>query len=225
MKSNLFINFYQDKNEARQRELLICVLANVYNEEIDTVNILVSNRDSNSLMALMEKIKPAYHPKISIIPFNNRPALNDYFRLTQKYPQDINIIANKDIILDVNSLKRLKYWEWKNYFLALTRWDFINNKLEKDKAVFYNQPDSQDTWITKGIIPQVNGGNIKLGTCGVDNKIAYLLQNHYEVINPSLEIKTYHLHLTNIRNYMDRVGRPIERIPPPYKIIQPTILT
>ena len=41
-----------------------------------------------------------------------------------------------------------------------------------------------------------------LGVGGCDNKIAYVMkQSDYEVLNPCREIKTYHKHKSNIRNW------------------------
>ena len=107
--------------------------------------------------------------------------------------------------------------------LALTRWDISDKDDYKNGAVFFDRPDSQDTWIFRGGIPQMAGAEFGLGLCGCDNSIAYMIEQcGYNVINPSRTIKTYHLHLTNVRNYIDVVGQVIERIPPPYKLLHPT---
>jgi hypothetical protein len=89
--------------------------------------------------------------------------------------------------------------------------------------VLFDRADSQDTWIFKGGVNQVSGADFTMGIAGCDNAIAHLLEQHgYNVINPSRTIKTYHLHLTNIRNYTDISGNAIQRIQPPYKLINPT---
>lgn len=224
MKTNLFINFYQDKNTARQNELLICVLSNIYNKELDTINIIVANNDLISLLKLKDKVNDDFKQKINIIPFELRPTYNHYFKFTEKYPDDINIISNKDIVLDEKSLQTLKAWDWKNYCLALSRWDFVNANMDINQAIHYNHADSQDTWMVKGVFKQCNGASFGLAIAGCDNKIALLLEQHYNVINPSLEIKAYHYHLSNIRNYTNIIGHAIERIPPPYKLLTPIAL-
>lgn len=225
MKANLFINFYCDKDKKRQNELSICVLSNIYNKQIDRVVILVSNNDLVELLRLIEKVDSYFKDKIIIKPFEARPTFNNYFKFTEEYPKDINIIANKDIIIDSESLIKLKSWHWGNYCLALSRWDFVDSMLDAKKAVHYNLPDSQDTWILKGSFKQLKDANFGLGIAGCDNKIALLLEEYYTVINPSIDIKTYHLHLSNVRNYTNIVGHAIERIPPPYRLIQATIIT
>jgi hypothetical protein len=105
--------------------------------------------------------------------------------------------------------------------LALSRWEIQN--LEKNISTHFDRDDSQDTWIFLGSVNNINLADFTLGVCGCDNKIAYLLgENGYYVINPSKTLKTYHLHLTNVRNYLNVVGEATERIPPHYKLIETT---
>jgi len=55
-----------------------------------------------------------------------------------------------------------------------------------------------------------------------DNRLAYDIQAHgYNVINSCHTIKTYHLHNSNIRNYLNDKNEPIERIPQPYLLVNP----
>ena len=90
-----------------------------------------------------------------------------------------------------------------------------------DKIVrFHNRRDSQDCWIVKGRFKDIPQANFTLGKKGCDNKIAYLLSKYYDVINPSQSIRTFHLHLTNIRNYAPH-GTSEDLVPPPYKFLVP----
>ncbi len=216
MKTNLFINFYKDKNNNRQNELNCCLIKNLKNQSLDKLIIIVNQKDINYLSNIISNNNS--ESKTSIIIQNERPTYNCYFKLSTKYNNDINIIANSDIVIDKNSIEKLKKWDWKNYCLALTRWNYTNNLANEDAIVFYNQIDSQDCWMIKGAYKNIPEANFSLGTLGCDNKIAFLLSKHYDVINPSKTIKTYHYHLTNIRNY-DRKTSPI--IKPPYKLLTP----
>lgn len=55
-----------------------------------------------------------------------------------------------------------------------------------------------------------------------DNKIAYeATQSGYHVTNPSLSIKTIHLHEVDKR---DHVRTPLNTVPPPYMTVPPTII-
>lgn len=224
MNVNLFVNFYEDSNKARQRELLICVLANIYIKEIDTVHILVEKKHLDGLFEFLAKVKEECQHKVDVIPFEGRPTYNDYFKFTEKYPKDLNIIANKDMIMDGESLQKLKNWDWTNRCIALSRWDIVDDNLVLEDAVLFDRADSQDTWIVKGAFPQIPTVDFGLGIAGCDNAIADRLSKFYEMVNPSLEIKTYHYHVTEVRNYLTVQKLPKEKVPQPYKLITPTML-
>jgi hypothetical protein len=225
MKANLFINYYVDSSKERQEELDVCVIANIENPQIDTLTILLSDKDLISLNDLTKDLDVENQLKIDTIVFEGRPTYNDYFKLTEAYPKDINIIANTDMIMDSLSIKRLKGWEWGNNCLALSRWDFINNTCRYADATLFNRPDSQDVWMKKGAFRQINEVYFGLGVAGCDNSIAHHLSKYYNVINPSLDIKTYHYHLSQVRNYTNVNGIAITRIEPPYQLVTPTLLT
>jgi hypothetical protein len=224
MKANLFINYYIDSSRERQDELEVCLLSNIHNGAIDTITILLSDNHLYALNELTCRLEVFNQLKINTIIFEGRPTYNDYFKLTEQYPEDINIIANTDMIMDFKSLIRLKSWKWDNTCLALSRWDFTDSKINFKDAVHFNRADSQDVWMIKGAFPQIKGNSFGLGVAGCDNSIAHSLSNHYHIINPSLDIKTYHYHISNVRNYTNTNGIAIERINPPYKLIQPTFL-
>ncbi len=225
MRANLFINYYIDKNTVRQKELETCVLANMFNREINSITIFVDEDHRGKLEAFMLMHGVSKLPiQVHIKNFIGRPTFNDYFRLTKEYKEDLNIISNKDIIMDVASIRRLKEWNWRNYCIALCKYDIIDNNLDIEKAVHYNHADSQDTYILKGAFPTLFGVDFGLGIAGNDNSLCYHLSQKFDVINPSLDIKSYHYHLSDVRNYVDRVGRVIERIPPPYLTIAPSFL-
>lgn len=154
-----------------------------------------------------------------IYPIQGRPTFKDFFNAINKVtlPTDINIIANSDIYfqeLDYNHFQHLT----PNDCYALSRWD-----VQPDgSAIHYNNSGSQDTWIFRGAIKMVEGANFTQGIAGCDNKIAYLLkQAGYNVTNPSLSIKTYHLHLSGIRSYdRDKNGRPVRKV---YRLPHPRV--
>ena len=229
MKINLFTTLYIDKNKLRQNELETCVFENILNDLIDRVFVLIENPSifygykSNTLKSIQNKLEEQ-NPKAIAIFVKKRPSFKDYFEKTQGYKNDINIISNSDIVFNKESLKRLKKWNWGNYCLALSRYD-IKRVDNLYCGELFDRADSQDTWIKKGAFPNIPKATFTMGIAGCDNVIAHLLSNHLTIINPSLEIKTYHLHLTNVRNYIEN-GKldEIKRLPPPYKLIKPTCL-
>lgn len=223
MRNNLIVNYYRDKVVERTNELDFCILENIKNELIDNIVVIANQSDMNHL----DSICPS-ESKQKMIPIitGDRPSFNDYFRITSIFSDEnnINIISNLDIIIPAESLIAIPYYmTTEKTCLALSRWDINNGAAYKNNSTLFDRWDSQDTWVFKGGVPIIADADIQLGKAGCDNKIAYLLeQSGYNVINPSKTIKTYHLHLTNIRNYTDVVGQAIERIPPPYKLIIPT---
>jgi hypothetical protein len=117
-----------------------------------------------------------------------------------------------------NVLKQLNdiYFEDLSYIknlgedsvFALTRYNVDINGV----ATFWNTPDSQDVWIFNGKIKEVIDCDFSLGIGGCDNAIAERMRRSgISVLNPSLQLKTYHLHNTNYRTY-----DPSKTIPVPY---------
>lgn len=211
---NLYINFYKDKNPDRQKELEYCLAANQEIEELNRIYLFIEEKDIAYTKTL------PINWKVILVKASGRPAYNDYFRFTNKHPEDINIIANTDIIMDSTSLKMLLEWDWMDRCLALSRWD-LREDLIIDNAVHYKHWDSQDTWIVKGKFPNMPEATFTLGMKGCDNRIAYLLNRTHKVINASLQIRTYHYHNSQIRNYAPQ-GIDKDVVRPPYKIIKAT---
>lgn len=126
----------------------------------------------------------------------SRMRFNDYFDLISKVSNDdeYNIIANADIYFD-ETLLLIEGQDKKNVY-ALNRWNIINNKKQH-----YNELCSADVWIWHGVPKNVNG-DFYLGWNGCDGRLGYEIENAgYNLYNPSLSIKSYHVHQTNIRNY------------------------
>jgi len=213
MKINLFTQYYFDKNIERQHELFYCLGKNTSNN-FQKIIVLVENEE---VKELVEK----HFPICKSINICKRASFNDFFAIMGKdeYFNDINVMSNSDIFFeDLDIIKDYIANVPKNTCLALSRYDYHSNG--------YIQPflraDSQDTWIFNGnpkIHTELDYG---MGIAGCDNRLAYDIQSHgYNVINPCHTIKTYHLHNSNIRNYLNDKNEPIERIPQPYLLINP----
>lgn len=224
MNYNLIVNFYQDKTSERQAELDFSLIENFKNQKFEHFLVIVSEKDYSKLLSICpEDCKKKLIPVV----IETRPTYNDYFYFISKtFPDtnNINVLSNLDIIIPEETLIYSTFYltEPKSC-LALTRYDINNGENYKSNSTFFNRADSQDTWIFKGSVENISGANYGLGIAGCDNGIAHLLETvGYVVKNPSITLKTYHLHLTNIRNYTNVVGQAIERIPPPYKLLTPT---
>lgn len=144
---------------------------------------------NNSSLSEIDSFVPIYS--------SYRLTFQDFFNRINKLTSenDINIIANSDIYFDstIKLSEKIKTTEC----YALSRWEVqLNNVTEH-----FARPDSQDAWIFRGPIKNISA-DFFLGYRGCDNRLAYEIQKSgLKISNPSLSIKSYHLHLTGIRNY------------------------
>ena len=148
-----------------------------------------------------------------------RRTFSELFRMCK--PDRVNVVANSDIYLE-----RLAHTPPVGTVWALSRYDVDPTGAE----VLWDHADSQDTWIVYGGPHEVDCP-FPMGIPGVDNRLIHALQGAgFTVTNPSKTIRTYHLHLSSYRSYLDggtgqgRGGVKIERVPPPYGYAKPTEL-
>lgn len=203
MRTILFINWYEEKNPKRAKELFTCLQKNIANTEIDFIVNISST--------------PINQKGVIDAPYKDRLTFSDFFHCINKTikEDDISIIANLDIFFDDTLLlaKAIK----KNQCYALSRWE-INPDGSRGEKQIQTRGDSQDVWIFKGHIKGIEG-DFPLGKLGCDNRIAYEIKEAgYEVLNPSRTIKPWHLHNSGVRNYStihrDKVSPPYHRIIP-----------
>ena len=127
------------------------------------------------------------------------------FDITRQNPNDINIISNTDIFFDssINEVKKIS----NNEAWALTRWNYLGD----NRAEFFNRHDSQDVWIFRGGARKDLDGNYPMGKPGCDNRLAFELKRAgYLVRNPSLSIRCFHYHISEVRTFdwNDKVAEP-----------------
>lgn len=145
-----------------------------------------------------------------------RPTFKELFALCK--PNRVNVIANSDLYFE-----RLAHHPLPGEVWALSRYDIDPT----GEAILWNNRDSQDSWIVCGGPHQVDC-EYPMGIPGVDNRLIYeLRQAGFKVSNPSKTIRSYHLHQSQYRSYLQgesgrgRGGEKIERIPPPYSFEAP----
>ena len=183
---NLFVSYYNEKNVIRSKEIKMCLVKNKTCKSIS--NIFVLSEINND--------KFLEDNNFDVISINNRPTFNDFIDVVNKITtkEDINIISNSDILFD-DSLDVLNDYELKGHSFALTRWQLNNN----GKLRLTELPNSQDVWIFKGNIININA-NFNIGIPGCDNRLAYEIKRvGYSLSNPSISIKTFHNHQSNYR--------------------------
>ena len=214
-KTNLYLNYYEDKNEVRNSELITCFTNNLSNKNIDNIYVFVNNEDGQKLYNRY-LVTGRYH-ELNIIFSETRPTYRDYFNEINKNTSDIdvNIISNTDIYFD-ESIKYAGLLTPNNCY-ALSRWDV---KPDGHTALHFNHADSQDCWIFKGKVKDVPDCDFTMGLAGCDNAIAERLnRSGYSVENVSGTIKAYHLHISGINNY-----NPEVKVPQPYLMVHSTII-
>lgn len=201
MKVNLFLSTYNEPHEKRALELELCLQRNTDNPLL-TVYALNEAPRETILPDVVQNIN--YNGK--------RPTYNDFFLEANRLADEdtISIISNSDIYFLTEDVQLICDHLKPNQCYALTRWDIQ----EQGDPILLDRVDSQDCWVFKGKIKDVDIPYC-LGKPGCDNNSLYrLICAGYEVSNPSKSIKSYHLHLSGIHYYTgnDRVDGPYWRL-------------
>jgi hypothetical protein len=156
--------------------------------------------------------------KLDFVEHGRRPTFSELFEFSNKIGNTvIKIVANSDIYFDETlklASEALERWD----VLALTRWD-----LNEDNSLkFYNNFKSQDVWIyQKQIRPVI--GCYHIGRHGCDNRLVYEFKSeNYRIANPSLSIKTIHVHQSALRSYFDDPN--YEFVLPPFGYLLPVVI-
>lgn len=178
----------------RQREVDECIMKNALDETIDRI-VLLSEVDFTPF------------GKIEVLRVTDRPTFQHAFYQVSYGEEDIVIVANSDITFE--GLENLKFVDWKDTVLALSRHDIKTDGTIK----LWNHPDSQDVWIFKGSMKPFFC-NFHIGRYGCDNRLAHeLLQAGYKLYNPANKIIAKHLHL--VRSESGKYSP----VPEPYKLV------
>ena len=211
---NLLIEYFQSSNKQRDIEYKYCINENIKNSEIKKIWVFISD---NSVLDIQSD-------KIQIIKINNRPTYNFLIDWSnQNLKNEICIISNGDIFF--NQTLSFLNDNLNNTFIALTRWDLVNQD-GKWFAQFYNHPWrgnittgqlSQDCWIYQSPIKTDERLNFTMGKPGCDNRIVQIYHElGYNVKNPSLQIQSFHVHNTNYRTY-----NHTDIVMGPYLLVEP----
>lgn len=199
----LFQPYYYAPTDTRRKENERCLRANI--ELLAITKIVLVIDDGSEL--------PCTDAKIKVIRFEKRPTYNDFFELMQTHGGEYNVLANTDMYFD-STIKKIQAMR-ANQCYALTRYEPVFGSW----VLYPHHQCSQDTWVFKGAPKGINGdfGN---GRPGCDNRIAAEIEKAgYQVSNPALSIKTYHVHQSNERFYTRS-----ETVPEPYKLVPATAL-
>ena len=214
---NLFCQYYIDKSNTRQQEIIYCLQKNVENIHIDKIYLLNERIFTFSELGVSNKTN-----KIIQFQISKRLTYQDVFQyISANNINGYNVIVNSDIFLD-HTIERLKYSDihLSKKMLALLRYEYNIINIRQSK-LFGPRFDSQDTWIIHSAqnipVDQQKVFDFEFGKPGCDNKIIYLMNIlGYEVINDPNTVKTYHYHTSQVRNYTNK-----NIIPNPYGLLMP----
>lgn len=206
----LFISAYPEKDRSRAEELHTCLMNNLKSGCFDAIWVIVE--DDGKGIEYLRDVSPY---TVNILPCTVRPTFRTFFEcannIMARLGNDQNIIsvfANSDIYFEeIQILPKF------DEIFALTRYEVKRN----GPITFLNRADSQDSWIARGFIKIPKYCDHFQGRGGCDNRLAAELLNvGYKVLNPSLTIKSFHLH-DGDKSYTgatERIGRP-------YHLVQP----
>lgn len=198
---NLITSYFTDTNPTRQQELNTCYVNNQLNEMFDS-HIILTDVYTNDIKL---------NDKTVLINIHERPTFDLFFHHAKK--DCWNVICNSDIYFD-ETIKLIENRN-KNEFIALARWD-----VNKDGVpTLLNRNDAQDAWMFYGKPKESLKASFYFGIPGCDNVLLYnAKKSGYAISNPSLTIKAYHLHNSNVRNYSTAAN---DRLQPPYELLAP----
>lgn len=211
---NVIYQYFRHPNTSRHNEIQYALKRNCENPHVNRIILLNERTYTDKELGIVS-------PKIEQHVINQRLLFKDVFDHIDKHEvTGYNVIVNADIFVDdsISLLKRSNMHSVKS-MIALLRYEY--NRSNGTSRIFGPRPDSQDTWIMHSNFnvcsPMRSIFNIPFGKPGCDNKIVYLMHLFgYTVYNVPQQIKTLHVHNTNIRDYTRK-----DVIPDPYGYVFP----
>ena len=198
--TNLIISLYNEKNEIRIFELLMCLYENLKNKYISKIHILLETSDESYLIKTVLELfmqKNDYlKDRLIIKTITKRPSYNCFFDYVDNNIIGTTIIANSDIIFD-KSLIHLKYLK-DDDFISITRTE--NNKRNEILSLYTENKEkrinvfSQDAWVFKSPMKYKVKNEIEPGTMQCDSYLNYTLsKTNYKCYNLCNDINLFHV--------------------------------
>lgn len=185
---HLFVSYYVDSNPTRAAEINACLQLNCQNRLFQKIIII------NESTADIAGITPS--ERIVILHNPSRLRFCDFFAYANTFTQEdtINILINSDIVLGENfNAIALK----PKQAFCISRHEFLG---QGNYAVLVGG-GSHDCWIWRGHMSEAIGVFF-MGKFFCDGVLCnQMYEREYELKNPMLDLKIYHVHCTNIRNY------------------------
>jgi hypothetical protein len=203
-KLKLITVLYNETNYARIGEYKTCMQKNLSHPSIDAIHVVydISKDDQNCYLLEYLKSLP-----ITISFVTGRPSFAHCFRVANElYPESKIILSNADIYFN-NTLSVLENYDLVGKFLAITRKNIDKNgKLLNLPGAYIGKPEpSQDVWMFSTPILVSPREDITIGLVHCEGEISYAAKSsQLHVINPYFSIDCCHLHMSNVRHWVDR---------------------
>lgn len=197
--------FFIHKNESRYNEIKTCLRKNIELNIFKKIILLNERNYSHDELGITEE-QYTYVLQINI---NKRLTYRDvfcYVRHTKLH--GYIVFSNADIFFDNSILNvRKSCLSTSKSIYSLLRYEYTDSNL--NKCILFNDI-SQDTWIfhTSKLIYNnmfFKRCNFYFGLPACDHKINYLFYKYgYKCYNVPENIKTYHFHLSQQRDYTNK---------------------
>lgn len=215
-KFKLIIVLYNETNEERIAEYIICLEKNLAHDRIGQLHVVYDVSKDDNKNIILNYLK---NENIPITYVSSRATYAFCFNLANElFPNSRIILSNADIYFN-ETLELLDDYDLTDKFLILTRWD-----IEKDGSLSLHSYSpkaeksySHDSWFFSTPL-YFKDGNVLIGTPGCDGTIASQAQkNGFGLLNPCFSIQGCHLHLSGLRNYEQKSAYPYTGLlPVPY---------
>ena len=223
----LVLQYFVHSDKKRHQELQTCMKKNVELGLFEKIILLNEKIYTSEQLG----IKQSQMSSVEQINIKDRLTFSHCFNEIERLQKPgYYVIANSDIFFDKTLINVRKSCLSKEKSLyALLRFEYTNQKKLGYCKLFNHprtnapRPDSQDVWIyhtsfsPNDIIKQQT--NFAFGKPGCDNKLPIIFASQgYKCINAPWNVKTYHYHKTQIRNYSQK-----DTIPDPYLYLHPIL--
>jgi hypothetical protein len=202
----LMTTLYNEKNDIRKNEFLYTLEKNINSGNFEKIIIFFEKLENECFIS--ELVNRIGSQLVEIVPINSRPSFSFLFGYAnQNYIGKKVVISNADIYFD-NSLKKIDNKYLYNSLVSLNRYDLVNLIESKARMMkcgiekkrrFYSF--SADSWIFLSPIHVKISDVFLMGTMFCEKFINNFIQHKITIKNPSLDVKSFHVHNSEIRNY------------------------
>jgi hypothetical protein len=200
--------FFNSPDAARASELEWCLQRNC--ESFDAVAVVTE------FGCQLSGLFAQYSGAISVCPGDQQRFADALAAAAPAQVGDVVVIANADIYIPRATLALIDQNIEPGQAYCLARWDFSARR----GVSLFDVDDSQDCWVFRGP-PLAVTADFNFGQPGCDSRFAHELQlAGYDVLNPSRDVRTYHVHFGQSRPR----NLPAYRVPLPYLCVSPHAL-